>query len=861
MSMRDIMDLAVGLPTWAYVAAAAVVVGAALAVILATRSRRDFVRRLRLAAEDREQAELLVRQKYSPAQLLRRSRLIEKEARGYSDAIIPAIGIDELWQQRLVRSKRESDFRRVLDFSWETGLFTCFLVALDRPKFRQRLFARLDDTGDLLVLRTIALSGRGEEFSGRAAFEMFSSRIDEVREMTGDPDWPVRYFAVKILLYDHDPRSERAIWESATDASALVRRVIAAEFQPSEREGLYDHLFSLLLDDPAFEVRAAARRRIDAEFPEKYHLEASKLAPHQLVHVLEQLHPDSKEDESVATAYLDHKNRELRLPAARYLGAQGALAQMVAGVDLGDRQAFDRTARLLENAADVNVTSFLEAARNPQSTAMTLVASRILRKKGPPSLIAPVARAGFSHLDELPEVRDELFEALLSMIEARGDDAALVLLRDELSRRRRETDAAVRILAHVPQRAQLVFSETFLECLTDERFPAPGQLTETIARMPYPDLMPALMDIIKAGREGYSHAVRIRALQTIGACGDVSVLQFVLENLAVLPHEEARDFARVLAGFSNKEFDRRAEILLESNDAAVRSALIAALPATGKRDFLKQIRDAVGDADPDVRIAAIWALAEFDDKRSLGQASEKLRDPVERVRREAAAALGSHGGEQVVKQLKDILADENEVDTVKAAAIRGLGASTLKSSIDILVDALEVAGELRGEIVSALASKRGKRDVETIVNHMKDAEPSLRERLTDVFREMAHEGEQAMVELLQQDIPSLRPFVNEVLERVGYVESLIRRLSHRDPDVRRRAAEILSFIGTASAFRGIVLAARDPDQEVRVKVTRALETLNTDSGKEILAELQSDPDKRVRKYTTWALQRAKAKSS
>jgi HEAT repeat protein len=126
---------------------------------------------------------------------------------------------------------------------------------------------------------------------------------------------------------------------------------------------------------------------------------------------------------------------------------------------------------------------------------------------------------------------------------------------------------------------------------------------------------------------------------------------------------------------------------------------------------------------------------------------------------------------------------------------------------------------------------------------------------------MASEGEEAMVELLRQDIPSLRPFVNDILERVGYVESLIRRLSHRDPDVRRRAAEILSFIGTASAFRGIVLAARDPDQEVRVKVTRALETLNTDSGKEILAELQSDPDKRVRKYTTWALQRAKAKSS
>jgi HEAT repeat protein len=303
------------------------------------------------------------------------------------------------------------------------------------------------------------------------------------------------------------------------------------------------------------------------------------------------------------------------------------------------------------------------------------------------------------------------------------------------------------------------------------------------------------------------------------------------------------------------------ELLLRSSDAAVRSALIAALPSTGKSGFLKQIRDAVADADPDVRVAAVWALAGFDDKRSLGQASDKLRDPVERVRSEAARALGAHGGEQVVKQLKGIVTDENEVDTVKAAAVRGLGASSLKSSVDILVDALEQGGDLESAAVSALASKRGHRDIEAIVNHMKDAEPALRDRLTRVFREMAADGEEAMADLLQQDIPSLRPFITEMLEKVGYVESLIRRLSHRDPAVRRNAAELLSFIGTPAAFRGIVLAARDPDQDVRVKVTRALESLSTDSGAEILEELQNDPDKRVRKYTTWALQRTKAKSS
>jgi HEAT repeat protein len=534
---------------------------------------------------------------------------------------------------------------------------------------------------------------------------------------------------------------------------------------------------------------------------------------------------------------------------------------MLQNADLGDRKAFDRTARLLEGALDVHVTGFLEAARGAQSTPVLLLASRLLARKGPVTIIRPVAEAGLAHLDDLPEVREELLEAILSMIEKRGNEEALLLLRDRLLVERHDADTASRILRHLPPRGHLLCSQALLTCAADPEFEADDALMEAATRMPYPDLIPNLVDIVKAGREHYPHNVRIRAVKLLGAYEDSAVLQFVLENLSVLPHEEAREFTKLLSGYAGKNFDARVEKLLTVNDAGVRAALIAALPATKKESFLKQIRDAVGDADPDVRIAAIWALADFEDKRALGQATDKLRDPVERVRREAAHALGSNGGEPVVKQFKELLQDESEVETVKAAAIEGLGASQLKTSIDILVDVLEQGGELETEAVRALAQKQSKRDVEAIVGHMKDAEPGLRDRLTKVFREMATVGEGAMVELLKQDIPSLRPFVTDVLEKVGYVDSLIRRLSHRDPAVRRNAAGILSFIGTLPAFRGIVLAARDPDQEVRVKVTRALEALDSKDGKEILNELQSDPDKRVRKYTTWALQRLRAKSS
>ncbi len=142
----------------------------------------------------------------------------------------------------------------------------------------------------------------------------------------------------------------------------------------------------------------------------------------------------------------------------------------------------------------------------------------------------------------------------------------------------------------------------------------------------------------------------------------------------------------------------------------------------------------------------------------------------------------------------------------------------------------------------------------------KNADPALRELLTGVFKALEKQGEEQMAALLQEDIPSLKPYVVEILEATGFVEEVIRRLSHRDPAVRRTAAAFLALVGSTAAFRGIVLAARDPDDEVRVQVVRALEKLETRKGKEILKALESDPDRRVRKYTHWATERLKAKA-
>ena len=337
-------------------------------------------------------------------------------------------------------------------------------------------------------------------------------------------------------------------------------------------------------------------------------------------------------------------------------------------------------------------------------------------------------------------------------------------------------------------------------------------------------------------------------------------VQLLLEHLPTLPLEEIKEFSRLLAETDSKLLEERAASLLASADASVRAALIAGLPSTGRKTFLKEIREALEDADPEVRIAAVWALVEYDETKTLSQAAGMLRDPVERVRCQGGRALGAHGTEASLKKLEEALVDPNEVLSVKLAALEGLAASAEEMSTEILARRLAEDDSLVDEIERFLARKTQRKFVKQLVEIFKDAKGDYRNRLCAMFKLMGPDGEAAMVELLAEDIASLKPFIADIMESTGYLESWIRKLAWRDPKVRREAAGFLARIGTAAAFRGMVLAARDPDQEVRVQVAKALEVLNTPDGATILERLRADPDKRVRTYTEWAMERTKAKN-
>lgn len=820
----------------------------------------EFRRHLHNTVAAPEELGPAFRELYQGTRLLLHERVVRATAREWGPHVVSVTGLDAAWYERLKRRGPPRIAKLLLELAPETGGFSVFLAALEHPRCAAVLSAWLEAHAEENPLRTIAHASRGEPFDGAAARGLIGDMMHRVYELAGDPEWQVRYVALKLVLAEDTDRAARVAWDAFEDPAGLVRRTVAVEFRPEDpaaHDALYEKLRGLLLDDPVPEVRSAARQRIEEGFPSRYQVDPAELDDTQALHVLEQLRPGVAEDVNLAVRVLEGENLEHRWPAAGFLDRTGVLAQMLRSITEVDRAAYERTLRILGNALSVHATSFLGEVEHLDSPAPLAAAAHLLRTDGDRRLITHVARAGFEHGPGAP---GNLYRTVLDTVAARGDDEALAVLAAQLQARKSEAATSELLLDVLPVRGEHVFVPVLFDCLTDAAYPHREALRRAIVRFPVGRVAPRLIDIVKAGPNSHPRAVRTDAVLILGELGLEYTLQFVLESLPVLPLGEARSFARLLEQYNPDHFRRLASRLLEGVDGSVRASLIACLPVTGDESFLTHVRAGLDDPDPSVRIACLWALVEYGDSRSLSKAQDRLRDPVPSVRREAGRALGAHGSEAAQRRLDDVLTDRTETLEVRRAAVDGLGRSSSLQSLQLLVDRLATEEDLVPVITSALARRRGRRDIKALVERFRDADSGLRERLGEVFRRIGPLGEETLLGLLAEENAALRPHLERVLELTGLVETSIRKLSHRDPAVRREAASVLALTGTVSAFRGIVTAARDPDPDVRVMVAKALERLAEPAGEPILRQLEQDPDRRIRRYTAWAVERLVAKS-
>ena len=146
---------------------------------------------------------------------------MKKSDRGFLGAPGPfpdlpsLLGYPERWLVLVRTGHSRSAAAKLLKFAPEHGLFDCFLAALRSKGLAADLLAWMDSQGDGFTLRRVALSGPGRDFDGASALAMLGDRMDEVRELLGDPEWAARAMAVRILSEDTSRAITQRDWPTA----------------------------------------------------------------------------------------------------------------------------------------------------------------------------------------------------------------------------------------------------------------------------------------------------------------------------------------------------------------------------------------------------------------------------------------------------------------------------------------------------------------------------------------------------------------------------------------------------------------------------------------------------------------------
>ncbi len=800
---------------------------------------------------------------------LREGYIIKRSEKGFIGSpgafprLIENLGYYDRWIERVHTRHSRGAAAKILRFAPDDGLFDCFVAALSSKAIATELLSWMKGQGDGFTLRRIALSGPGRDFDGEAAMRLLGDRMDEVREMLGDPEWASRAMAVRILSHDDSERSKKGLADGLGDPHPLVRILVLKAPLMGDRLAFYAEAYGLFIRDSSHEVRRAAKARIMAEFPDLYAPDMGKLCPEETLHVIELLDATSGKDEEIAFHFLEQGDPEQRLAAAEHLESRGSLKPLLETAASGDTSEFERRVLLLSTAASFQVCGFLSAVESLDGDGAFEAAALVLAKGGDRRLVSVLARRWFARMGEPPfhQERIRVYRSVLQAIRARGGEEAYAVLAEELGTRRNQPELAAALLDACAGIQHACIFDSLVGLFFDPAFAMRDELRSAIIGQEPELVVPFALSLFRAERADTPRILRRDALILAGALNLSWALQRIMESLPTLDADEIAALAPIVVGADPQAFKSKARFILDGVDAPSRAAILAALPATGDRTFMGDVKKSLGDADPEVRSAAVRALAAFQEDKALASGGmDLLRDPVERVRVASVAALAEAGGSVVIKRLSEVLDDANEMDEVKASLIRGLGRASNQASLELLLEELGTRDAWANELGAALSSRSSTKDLTRILERFKDATGELKTRMAQSIRAMGKRGEEALVQLLREDIASLKPFIVEALESLGYVEARIRELKHRDPVKRREAAAALSLVGSRAAYRGIVLAARDPDTEVRVAVTRALERLAGPEGQEMLSDLEGDPDARVRKYVLWALERVKAKA-
>jgi len=765
--------------------------------------------------------------------------------------------IPELWIKKLKSQGNAKILKALMTYGADHYHFDCFMASLEKKKLMEIYYPYLQGEDDMYRIERLAHSCHGRDFDAAQATPFLKGSLYSLRDLTGSPDWDTRFFAFNLLIHSDNEKAKRSLWEGLKDPHPTVRSLILRKIKIEEKKAFYDKLKDILINDPNFEVRKVARKRIFKEYRSYYDINAEELNPLEQRRILELLDQESDKDQNFALEILQKGSDFLAQAAVGYLNQTGYLKTLFGQVRCSDQGEMERVEKLLRKSIQVGSELFFDDPQAWKNEGSLLLASRILQDSGSVIWINKLAEAVFLRAPRGSDYSWELYRNTVKSIDLRGTDRALKLKSDEIYKYKDNNDILTVLLDKIPEKQQFLFKDSLLEILEQKDFSCYEILRKNLAGFKPSLILPDLFGILQNGNS--SLMVKQEVLKILVLLKQPYTIQVILENLPLLDFRDLVDMQEDIAFYDGKDFQEKIDELLNSYDATIRSSIIAILPEKSAKKYKELIESSLKDSYADVRIAAAYKLESLNMISSKEEHLLLLKDPVDRVRITAAGIFAEIGDKDAITALGEIINNNEEILSVRKSVIKALVEARGEGCLEPVMEFLEKNEILEEFTIEALASRTDKDYLTQVVEQFRDASSVLREKLIRVFVAIGEDAEETLANLLSEQVASLQEYLVDIMEQTGFIENLQRKLSHRKPDVRRRTTEILSLIGTRSAFKGIVLAAKDPDPQVRVNVTRALEKLNSPNGKELLKALQEDPEQRVRRYTQWALERIKVK--
>lgn len=304
---------------------------------------------------------------------------------------------------------------------------------------------------------------------------------------------------------------------------------------------------------------------------------------------------------------------------------------------------------------------------------------------------------------------------------------------------------------------------------------------------------PVYFDVLRGLLTDEDGHVRSLAAESLACLGDLSAIKFIkplladqypdvheaaVKALAVL--KDGLDFQELLSG-------------LESRLAALRKNSAFLLGTVGRREAVPALGFALKDEDPEVRMAAVSALASIKTPESIKYLITALADENPGIRAGAALNLGAAGDPAGFEPLCLLLAETE--DSVRAAAARALGKLGHKGAASHLIDLLtDPNGFVVTAAINALRKIGGPSSMGAIIGMLRSPDAEIKR--TAIKALAGFEGaRQQIVAFLKDPDWGTRMAAVEALGKLSGMEELARHLdTEEDPAVRRAIERLIANV-------------------------------------------------------------------